>query len=108
MERILARFPLVNLISIESAELGLELAKSTHLDLILMDINSPGMDGYQALEQLRIDDETRAIPVIALSANIDPFDIEQGQAAGFADYLTKLFNIKQVCEVVSDLLNRSS
>jgi len=46
--------------------------------------------------------------VIALSANIDPFDIEQGQAAGFADYLTKLFNIKQVCEVVSDLLNRSS
>lgn len=71
------------------AALGIEFARAELPDLILMDISLPGMDGYAALSALLADPATRHIPVVALSANAMPADVECGMAAGFADYLTK-------------------
>lgn len=69
--------------------LGLSLAHSQRLDLILLDINLPDIDGYEVLRRLRAEPETRDMPVIAISANAMPDDLAKGRAAGFADYLTK-------------------
>lgn len=108
MERIIARYPDLEMISAESAEQGLELANSARPDMILMDINLPGMDGYQALEQLRLNEATRNIPVIALSANMKPFGQETGKVASFTDYLTKPVNIREVVDVIATTLNGRS
>lgn len=72
-----------------NGDIGLELARSHRPDVILLDINLPGMNGYQILAQLRTMPETRDIPVIALSADAMPHDVETGIAAGFFNYLTK-------------------
>jgi CheY-like chemotaxis protein len=77
------------LIDAHDAESGLEIARRERPQLILMDINLPGMDGFAALRQLREDPATAAIPVIAVTANAMRRDIERSQAAGFAAYLTK-------------------
>ena len=58
-------------------------------DLILMDIGLPGIDGYDALRQLRADPLTHDIPVVAFSADAMTDDVLNGMAAGFDDYLTK-------------------
>ncbi len=83
-----------------SAELGLELACSQRPDLILLDINLPGMNGYQAMAILARNPATQAIPVIALSANAMPADLRQAKAAGFADYLTKPLDIARLLAVL--------
>ena len=75
-----------------SATLGIELARAEPPDLILLDINMPGMDGFQALEILRGDARLRHVPVIAITANAMPRDIARGTAAGFDAYLTKPLN----------------
>jgi signal transduction histidine kinase/ActR/RegA family two-component response regulator len=77
------------LITATSGEYGLELARRHRPDVILLDIHLPGMDGYALLEALRKDEQTRDIPVIALSADAMPIDVERGLAAGFSAYLTK-------------------
>ena len=74
---------------------GIALAR-THLpDVILMDINLPGISGLQALEILREDPATRHIPVLAISANAMPRDIEKGLEAGFLRYLTKPIKVNE-------------
>lgn len=108
MERIIARYPDLEMLSAESAERGLELANSARPDMILMDINLPGMDGYQALEQLRLNETTRNIPVVALSANIKPVEQELGQASNFTGYLTKPVNIQEVIKVITATLDDRS
>lgn len=87
--QLLGRLPHIRLLTAHTAELGLELAQARKPDLILLDINMPGMDGYAALRIIQADGRLRHIPVVALTANAMPRDIEQGLAAGFADYLTK-------------------
>jgi CheY-like chemotaxis protein len=77
-----------------NAELGLEIARREQPDLILMDLNLPGMDGFEALRRQRADPATRAIPVIAVSANGVQHDIERGQAAGIQEYLVKPINVR--------------
>jgi CheY-like chemotaxis protein len=72
---------------------GLDLARSRGPDLILLDIGLPDMDGFEVLRQLRAQGETRDIPVIAISGNAMPLDIEKGASAGFLDYLTKPIEI---------------
>ncbi|MBM3566166.1 MAG: response regulator, partial [Alphaproteobacteria bacterium] len=104
MERVVAGIPKVKLMTASSAELGVEMARGERPDLILMDINLPGMDGYAALEELRADDRTRQIPVLALSANAMPGEVERSRAAGFLRYVTKPFVIKDMIEVLSGLL----
>lgn len=72
-----------------SAEAGLAIARETKADLILMDIELPGIDGQGALAQLRTDPRTRAIPVVALTACAMLGDEERLLAAGFDGYLAK-------------------
>jgi CheY-like chemotaxis protein len=73
-------------------------------DLIIMDINLPGIDGFEALARLRSNPETERIPVIALSANAMPSVIQRGLAAGFRSYHTKPIQVDAFSRVVSDLL----
>lgn len=93
-----------SLISATSAESGLGMAAEQHPDLILLDINLPGMDGFEALRQLRSHAATRDIPVIAVTANAMPEQVERGRAAGFADYLIKPLNIANFLFVIGDVL----
>ena len=91
--QILGRRKYVKLLTAHTAELGIELAISSHPDLILLDINMPNMDGYQVLKVLQGVTDIQMIPIIAVTANAMARDIERGIAAGFTDYLTKPFNI---------------
>lgn len=75
---------------------GIELAKDLQPDLILMDINLPGMDGFDALKELQKENVTATIPVIALSANAMQRDISRGRKAGFIDYITKPIQFDQL------------
>lgn len=83
------------------AALGIELARAERPALILMDINLPGIDGYAALAILKADPATRDIPVVALSANAMPADVERGLAAGFADYLVKPLDFTRLHKVLA-------
>lgn len=93
VSHILAHREHIHLHTAHSAELGLELAEARHPDLILLDINMPGMDGYQLLQVLRSRPWARQLPVIAITANAMPADIQRGLDAGFTDYLTKPLDI---------------
>jgi two-component system, cell cycle response regulator DivK len=76
------------------AETGLELASATTPDLILMDIELPGMDGVSALEHLRADPGTAHIGVIAVTASVMPIDRERLTHAGFDGYIGKPIDVK--------------
>ena len=84
--------------------LGLELARAYLPDVILMDINLPGMSGIDALAELRRDPSTSHIPVLALTANAMPRDVERGIEAGFYRYLTKPINIEEFNEAIDSTL----
>ena len=89
MEAMLGQQTRLRMLGAELPEAGLELARRLRPEVILLDIQLPGIDGYEVLRRLRADAATRDIPVIALSANALGADIERGRAAGFAAYLTK-------------------
>ena len=76
-------------LSATDAEAGLAMARDEQPDLILMDIQLPGMDGLQAIAMLKQHDATRAIPVIALTALAMKGDEERIRAAGCDDYIAK-------------------
>jgi PAS domain S-box-containing protein len=87
---------------------GVELARLAQPDLILMDINLPGMSGTEALKILTRDPLTKHIPVIALSANAIPQDIEKGLEAGFFRYLTKPIRINEFMSTLDAALELTS
>ena len=89
MEAVLQQRTQLHMLRADLPEAGLEMARKQRPDLILLDIQLPGIDGYEVLRRLRHDAATRAIPVVAVSANALRSDIERGLAAGFTDYLTK-------------------
>ncbi len=89
VEDIVARRPDIRLVSARDGASGIAMAHSARPDVILMDINLPGISGMEALRIIAADPATAHIPVIALSANAMPRDIEKGLAAGFFRYLTK-------------------
>ncbi|MDN8068989.1 MULTISPECIES: ATP-binding response regulator [Burkholderia cepacia complex] len=91
--QILDKLRHIRLVTMYAPEMGIEFALSHQPDLILLDINLPDMDGYQVLEVFKSHLQLRHVPVIAVSANAMPRDIERGMAAGFADYLTKPLDI---------------
>jgi signal transduction histidine kinase len=95
VEDLISRRPDIRLLSAVDGISGVEMALSIKPDLILMDINLPGINGIRALEILTADVRTAAIPVIALSANAMPRDIEKGLAAGFFRYLTKPIRVNE-------------
>jgi|GEM_PF-2247903 len=104
MEGILEHIPDIKLDSAHTAELGLASAKMNRPDLILMDINLPGMNGIEAFQELRRRSELSDIPVIAISAAAMPSDIERGLKAGFLAYLTKPFDVAEVLKAVEGVL----
>lgn len=104
VQEIIAFRPDLRLLSAPDAHLGIEMAKAHRPDLILMDINLPGMSGTDALGELRRDPRTNHIPVLALTANAMPRDVEKGISAGFFRYLTKPINIDEFNEAVDSTL----
>jgi CheY-like chemotaxis protein len=84
------------------------LARTCQPDLILMDINLPGMSGYGALKVLQSDPATAHIPVMALSANAVPRDIEKGIDAGFFRYLTKPINVVEFMDALDVALHHAA
>ncbi|MDH5518214.1 MAG: response regulator [Gammaproteobacteria bacterium] len=88
--------------------LGLELALEHKPNLILLDINLPGMDGFEVLKRLRQNQLTANIPVIAISANAMPSDIDKGLDAGFDDYITKPINVVALINAVDAKLGLTS
>lgn len=103
MTQLLSRFPILQLESVADAMRGLFLARTLRPDLIILDINLSGMDGYEALEVLKADELTQGIPVIALSANALAQDIERGRNAGFAFYLTKPVNLNELINAFNEV-----
>jgi len=83
-----------------SAEAGLTLAEQELPDIILMDINLPGIDGYTALKILKNVEATSDIPVVAVSANASDAEVRRGQEVGFDDYLTKPIDVEQLYAVI--------
>jgi len=105
VEQLLMTFSNLELIGTETAEEGLEVAQQKKFDLILMDINLPGMNGYEALVELKKMDATKDIPVVAISANALASDLEKGREAGFADYITKPINLQSFFATIKKYLN---
>ena len=105
MEMIVGRISALTMQSAFTAQTGIEAAKSSHPDLILLDINLPDMNGITAIEILRDDVGTRDIPVVAVSANAMPRDIEAAKKAGFDAYITKPFEISEVKTTIARILN---
>ncbi|MCH7486536.1 MAG: PAS domain S-box protein [Proteobacteria bacterium] len=101
---LFARYPNVNLFTAQTAEEGLKFAAANRPDMIIMDINLPGLSGIEALGKLRRSKKTRAIPVIALSASALPREIKRGLEAGFLSYLTKPIVIDEVLNAIDDVL----
>lgn len=94
-------------IAATNAETGLTLAREEHPDLILMDIQLPGMDGLQATGLLKADDATRDIPVIALTALAMKGDEERILAAGCDGYIAKPLDYKDFLSVVAAALAKA-
>ena len=107
IEKLIARRPDIRLLSAKDGERGIAIARSHQPDVILMDINLPGMSGIQALRALAGHPPTSQIPVIALSANAMARDIEKGLEAGFFRYLTKPIKVDEFMETL-DLAMKSA
>jgi len=95
IEQLIARRSDIRLLTAANGTLGVELARDSQPDVILMDINLPGISGIEALKTLREDPATAHIPIVALSANAMPRDIKKGLEAGFFRYLTKPIKIHE-------------
>jgi signal transduction histidine kinase/CheY-like chemotaxis protein len=104
VEEIVRFRPDLRLLAAPDGQLGLSLARAHLPEIILMDLNLPGMSGMDVLKELRDDPRTAAIPVIALTANAMPRDIERGLAAGFFRYLTKPIDIEKFTEAIDSTL----
>jgi len=100
VEDLIARRPDIRLLSARDGDRGIEIARASRPDVILMDINLPGISGIKALRILAEDPATAHIPVVALSANAIPRDIEKGLEAGFFRYLTKPIKVNEFMDTL--------
>ena len=101
---VLSRRPDIRLKTAHNGDLGIELALAEPPDLILLDINLPGLDGYGVLRTLKSEESLKAVPVLALSANAMPKDIDRGRQAGFADYITKPLQLEYFMKTLDHYL----
>ena len=108
MEEIILGIPAVKMTTANDGESGIEIAVKSRPDLILLDINLPGIDGIEVFEQLRGHPATRGIPVIAVSAAAMPLEIQKGMEVGFLKYLTKPFNVAEVEDSIRNSLFRDN
>jgi PAS domain S-box-containing protein len=101
VEQLIARSPEIQLLTAVNGTLGIEIARAAQPQVILMDINLPGLSGIEALKILRNDPATAHIPIVALSANAMPRDIAMGLELGFFRYLTKPIKVKEFMETLN-------
>ena len=107
VEQIIERRPDLRLLSAADGNLGIEYARVYQPEVILMDINLPGIGGFEAMQILRSDPATMSIPIIALSANAMPRDIAKGLEAGFFTYLTKPIKVGEFMDALDVALLHS-
>jgi PAS domain S-box-containing protein len=105
VEQIIARRPDLRLLSAVTGNHGIEIARANQPEVILMDINLPDISGIDVLGVLRKDPATAHIPVVAISANAMPHDIEKGMQAGFFRYLTKPIKVNEFMDTVNAALD---
>jgi len=101
VEQLLARCPDIELLTAGNGTLGVEIARAAKPQMILMDVNLPGISGIEAMQILREDPATAHIPIVALSANAMPHDIAMGLQLGFFRYLTKPIKVKEFMETLN-------
>jgi CheY-like chemotaxis protein len=104
VERILEFRPALRLMHARSGGDGVELAQAHHPRLILLDLNLPDMHGSEVLRQLQRQPATAEVPVVVLSADATPSQIERLLTAGARNYLTKPFDIDPFLAVVDEMV----
>jgi PAS domain S-box-containing protein len=104
MEDLLADFDRVQLVTAPTAEIGVAIIRARKPQAVIMDINLPGMSGLEAMKQLQQSPETKAIPVLALSAAAMVQDAKRVSSAGFYRYLTKPVQVEELMRVLEELL----
>lgn len=106
IEAVLERNGSFNLLTATNGKDGLALAQEHLPDFILLDIHLPKMSGYEVLEKLQSESSTKDIPVIALTADAMPLDIEKGLQAGFFEYITKPIRIDLLMTAIDKAVNK--
>ena len=101
VEKIIGRRTDLRLLTAVDGSRGVEVARASRPDVILMDINLPGISGIDALKILRDDETTAHIPVIAISANAMARDVQKGLEAGFFRYLTKPIKVREFMDTLN-------
>ncbi len=104
VEQLVARRPDLRLLSAADGSIGIEFARAYLPEVILMDINLPGISGVDAMQILRLDPTTSHIPIIAISANAMPRDIEKALDAGFFNYVTKPIKVGEFMDTLDAAL----
>jgi len=104
MRHVVAAMGDIRLHVAQSGVEGLQLARDLRPDVILLDINLPGLNGFEVKARLDADPLTRSLPVLALSANAMPEDLRRGREAGFRDYLTKPLDISAFAQALNRAL----
>ncbi len=108
MTELLAKFDSITMLSAKTGEEGLKVAREIIPDLIILDINLPGMNGFETLDILKSFANTRDIPVIALSASAMPADINKGIKAGFRNYITKPYVVEDMLFAIKEVLEQEA
>jgi len=108
VEQLIARRPDLRLLTATDGNEGVNLARGSLPDVILMDINLPGISGIEAMKIIRSEAATANIPVVALSANAIPSDITKGLEAGFFRYLTKPIKVPEFLETLDQALDAAA
>jgi len=106
MRDVIEDLPSVELLTAPTAEIGLELIRARLPAVVIMDINLPGISGFEAVKRLKEWPETRAIPVIGLSAAALVKDTTRAKDAGFHRYLTKPVKVDELTRTLEELLVR--
>ena len=96
----------IDVLEAEDGPEGLRLAKSERPDVILLDVMMPGLDGWEVLQRLLEDDQTREIPIVFLTARAELRDRARGLELGGVDYVTKPFNPTELAPLVQGLIER--
>jgi CheY-like chemotaxis protein len=108
VRRILQRLPDVNLTRADRGEIAAPLAGQCHPRLILLDLNLPDITGTEVFARMRAQPETASTPIVVVSADATPSQIERLLAMGARNYLTKPFNVQRFLTVVQDILEEEA
>jgi PAS domain S-box-containing protein len=104
MQRFLSKLQGVKMLHAKTAEIGLQTVQEQKVDLILMDLNLPGMNGFEAQLELSRDERTKNIPVVAVSADVNPTTIKRAMNMGFKKFISKPFNLSEAQQTIRSVL----